>query len=114
MKNRLRKKIKVRGVQWTLRSEKGLTDELGHEVSGICDNRTKTIFVEEGLKPVDFLETLIHEYIHACWFEAGIDDVVHDIVLEHMFINAVAKEMAILSSFWSEWFAWGYKSHKKD
>jgi hypothetical protein len=56
------------------------------------------------LPPVEFLETLLHEYLHACWFEAGIDDVEPNEVLEHWIINAIAKDMASNAAFWRSIF----------
>jgi hypothetical protein len=101
---RIRRKIKIRGSSWTIRTKFCLRDTDGTPCLGLCDNDKKLIQVEEDLSTKDFLETLLHEYLHACWYEAGIDDIEPNDILEHWIINSIVKDMTINASFWASFF----------
>lgn len=96
--------LKIRGNPWKIKfpTEVIMPDD-GRSLLGLCDPNIHTISVKAGMSNFDTLETLIHEYIHACSYEQGLHDEV-DSVIEHMYVNAVAKDMAINSSFWKKLF----------
>lgn len=99
MKN-LNTTIRVKGVSWKLKTKKNLSDPTdGIAVMGYCDPRNKAIFIDSDLNYPEFVETVLHEYMHAIWFELGLDDEHIPKWVEHMFINGISKDMIVNSSF---------------
>jgi hypothetical protein len=81
-----------------------LNDE-GTPCLGLCYSDTKLILIEKDLPCDVFVEVLMHEYFHAVWFETGIDDNDPPSWLEHIFINATAKDMALNVDFFVDLFS---------
>lgn len=94
--------IMVRGTKWKIRVKRNLKfpdDDIN--VMGYCDSITRTIWIEKNQPKRLFVETLLHEYLHALWFESGIDDEQVPEWIEHIFINCIAKDMLNHPSFLS-------------
>lgn len=39
---------------------------------GVCDHRALVISVAEGLNPIEEMDTVIHELLHAIWHTSGL------------------------------------------
>ena len=91
-------------MKWKIMMKENLRDFDDTPCLGICSNAKKIIYLERNMTKSEFLETLLHEYLHACFYEAGIDDANPNEVLEHFLINSVAKDMVVNSSFWKKIF----------
>lgn len=98
------KTIYVRGVKWTIRTKFCLRDEDGTPCLGLCDDTNKLILIEQDQTREEFIETLIHEYLHAVWYGTGLDDEGVPSWVEHWYINQVSKDMLINSSFFASLF----------
>jgi hypothetical protein len=74
--------ITIRGRRWRLRYQR-----LPIGMDGECeapDVEGKRILIHKGLKDLDELETLLHEMIHAAYWdlnEEAVHDGAHDIAL---------------------------------
>ena len=75
------------------------------DASGLCCDKNKLIEIEKGLKPELELEVFIHEWIHAVWYEAGIDNQRVSLALEHMLMNPIQKDMVINARVWAKVFS---------
>lgn len=98
------KTIYVRGIKWTIKTKFCLRDENGTPCLGLCDDNKKQILLEEDQTWEEFIETLIHEYLHAVWYGTGLDDEGVPSWVEHMFVNQVSKDMIINASFFASLF----------
>ena len=91
---KLPREIPIRGTKWLVKLEDVVMDGKGELVHATCCVDHQTIELEKELKPIRLLEFFLHEYIHAVWFETGIDD--EDNVpkwVEHMIIVPLARDI---------------------
>ena len=75
-------KILIGGNHWeihklTPKLEKKYLTELKQDAAhvmlrGFCDGRNKQIFIKPGMHPEDFLQTTLHEGLHAILIEMGL------------------------------------------
>ena len=96
----LPRKIKVLGRPWKVKSYAKLELE-GVPCMGLCDFQNKTLMILKGMSAADTKETLLHEWFHACWAEAGLHDECLQPWIEHMILNAVVKELCSADEFWA-------------
>ncbi len=106
MKNlsKFKKTIYIRGIKWTIKVKNNLTDGNGNLVYGICSDRKKEILISAGISKEEFVETLLHEYMHACFFGAGMQDELIPSWVEHWFINHTTKDMILKPKFFRDLF----------
>lgn len=102
-----KKTLRIRGEKWLIKTKFALRGEDGTPYMGLCDPNTRTIYIEQDLPEDIFLETLIHEYIHAVWFECGVPDTEISMDMQHMLLNPLAKDMVAAAAFWSRLFRLG-------
>lgn len=101
--SKFKKTLRIRGARWTIRLQEFLRDE-GTPCLGLCVLDQKLILIEKHLPRDLFIETLLHEYLHAVWFELGIDDQEPPEALEHWVINGICKDMVLNSTFFRNLF----------
>jgi len=65
----------VLGELYTVEYVKGLRDEDGVKVDGLCCTTDKNIEIDAALNGEILLKTFLHEYLHAVLFEAGLEDI---------------------------------------
>jgi hypothetical protein len=99
-----RKTIYINGVRWQIRTKFCLRDADGNSCLGLCDGTNKIIHLESDMPADEFVETLIHEYLHAVWFGTGMDDEGVPSWVEHWIVNQVAKGMVLNASFFASLF----------
>lgn len=66
------KSLRIMGRQYGVNWEK--TNLLGSSAVGFCINTKLEIVVQDGLHPVEELDTLLHEIFHAIWFQMSINE----------------------------------------
>lgn len=64
--------LRIMGRQYGVNWEK--SNLLGASVVGLCVNTKLEIVVQDGLHPVEELDTLLHEVFHAIWFQMSINE----------------------------------------
>lgn len=98
------KSIIVRGRKWLVKFVEDLQNEDGVKSAGLCCDKTKTIEINKGMTADQIFEVFVHEWLHSVWFECGIDDEGIPQWVEHWFVNAIAKDMAIHAKLWAKIF----------
>jgi hypothetical protein len=71
-KKRFPGSITILGRKYKIRQGKNLVFH-GQPVLGLCDNNTKTIYIEKDQDEPLKKETLLHEAVHAMLYITGID-----------------------------------------
>jgi Zn-dependent peptidase ImmA (M78 family) len=71
-KKRFPSSITILGRKYKIRQHNNLAWQ-GQAVYGLCDNNTKTIYLEKNQEDPVKKETLLHEASHAFLFITGID-----------------------------------------
>jgi hypothetical protein len=66
------KVIKVMGKDYHIRFI--ATTPIAHENLGQCDHKKMMIAIEEDQVPVEELDTVIHEILHAIWYQMSIGE----------------------------------------
>ena len=94
----------VRGQPWKIKLVQNLRDDDGTPCLGLCDNQRKVISLCLSLEQPQLLEILLHEYIHAVFFELGFEDEDYLSLFEHILINAIAKDFTLSFSFLKQFF----------
>jgi len=97
-----KKSLRIRGHTWRVSTKFFLRDDDGTPCLGLCDFEKKQIFIEKDLPVSLFVEVLLHEYMHACWFYTGIEDEDVPKWIEHVAINSFCKEITLHASFWGQ------------
>ena len=89
------KKLDVRGTTWIINHVEQPVGDDGELANGTCEPIARVIELKKDLPPLLMLEVFFHEWVHAEWFEAGIDDELPDQHkwVEHMIIAAVSKDL---------------------
>jgi DNA-dependent RNA polymerase auxiliary subunit epsilon len=76
-KKRFPSSIMILGRKYKIKQGKGLTFQ-NMAVLGLCDNNTRTIYLEKDQDEHIKKETLLHECVHALLFITGIDQKLSD------------------------------------
>lgn len=87
------KTLDVRGTKYKVRIVDQPFDEKGEPVNGTCCGMRKEIEIIKDLPPTIVLEIFLHEYVHAVWFEMGIDEEDIPVWVEHIIIAGVSKDL---------------------
>lgn len=66
------KVIRVMGKDYALKFVG--TSPIAHENLGQCDHKKMLICIEEDQVPVEELDTVIHEILHAIWYQMSIGE----------------------------------------
>jgi hypothetical protein len=66
------KVIKVMGKDYSIKFVS--TSPIAHENLGQCDHKKMLICIEEDQVPVEELDTVIHEILHAIWYQMSIGE----------------------------------------
>lgn len=66
------KVIKVMGKNYHIKFV--ATSPIAHENLGQCDHKKMLICIEEDQVPVEELDTVIHEVLHAIWYQMSIGE----------------------------------------
>lgn len=66
------KVIKVMGKDYAIKYVG--TSPIAHENLGQCDHKKMLICIEEEQVPVEELDTVIHEILHAIWYQMSIGE----------------------------------------
>lgn len=70
---KLRPKVsKVMGKDYVIKFVS--TSPIAHENLGQCDHKKMLICIEEDQVPVEELDTVIHEILHAIWYQMSIGE----------------------------------------
>jgi len=96
--------MKVRGRTWRVRVVDDLKNDDGLSASGLCSDKLKLIEIELGMTDDQSFEVFIHEWLHAVWYECGIDDENVPSWIEHWFVGAVSKDMQLHADKWLKIF----------
>lgn len=64
--------IKVMGKNYQIKFVN--TSPIAHENLGQCDHKKMLICIEEEQVPVEELDTVIHEILHAIWYQMSIGE----------------------------------------
>ena len=78
----------IKGKTWKIKKLKRVVHADGEECRGLADFDTHTITIEKGMEPLQEVQILIHELIHAALHEAhlgpnsGLPDSVEEIVCD--------------------------------
>ena len=82
--------IKINGIKWRVLGvspfDSSLKKENGDYALGMCDNRVKTIYINNDLNDYYFKKVLAHELTHAAMFSYRIhlnyyqEEVIADII----------------------------------
>lgn len=85
--------INVLGKKWKVKRLKTCHDSDGKIVDGTACFKDKTITLTKDAP--NEIEIFIHEWLHAIWFESGIEDELPDKLkfLEHWAIIPAARDM---------------------
>ncbi len=89
----LPKTLVIRGCAWRIVLSAQPIDDNGEFANGTACGLQKQIELKRDLPPSLLLETFLHEYIHAVWFEQGIDEEDIPVWIEHMVIAGVSKDV---------------------
>jgi hypothetical protein len=66
------KVVRVMGRDYHMKYVK--TSAIAHENLGQCDHKKMTIAITEDQVPVEELDTIIHEILHAIWYQMSIGE----------------------------------------
>ena len=78
----------IKGKTWKIKKLKRVVHADGEECRGLADFDTRVITLEKGMEPLQEVQILIHELIHAVLHEAhlspnsGLPDSVEEIVCD--------------------------------
>ena len=89
------KKICVRGRDYRIKFEKQLRSDHGHPLHGYCDSQNKTIVLSDDSPEYELLDTFLHEYFHAIWYESGIYSEDIPTWIEHIYLTNISHDMLI-------------------
>lgn len=87
-----RRSFNVMGVTYRMIDPKGM----GEDKMGEVNLTDKLIRIREGLSPYEYLETLLHELIHAKDYESGLYQTFDRTAIE---VNAETTAKMILANF---------------
>jgi len=86
------KTVTIRGRLWRLEWIDGLVGEYGY-----CDAGTQTIKIDRETKsPQLIAEVIVHELLHAAWFQAGLPRSEGSMVEEETVVTALAPPLVDL------------------
>lgn len=63
--------VKIGGFTWKIEEHQGVAEEGG--VFGSTHSHTQKIFIEPGLTQQKKEQTLLHEILHAIWWQSGLN-----------------------------------------
>lgn len=72
----LPKTIKIGGFQWEIKEDQGVAHE--GSVFGSTHHHSQTLFIEPNLNGQKQEQTVLHEVMHAIWWQSGLDRMFGD------------------------------------
>lgn len=84
----LPKELKIGGFQWTVEEQKDIANE--SSVFGSTHTQSQKIFIEPGLNIQKRDQTLLHEVMHAIWWQSGLERIFDDRKMEEKVVHAMA------------------------
>ena len=82
------KKLKIGGFTWNVKLESSTTSEQG--LFGATHFPSQTIYIQPDITPQKQEHTLIHEVLHAIFWQNGLPRIMADDKQEEMIINSVS------------------------
>lgn len=76
----------IKGKEWKVKRVWRLRVE-GEDCDGTIDGETREIKIVHGLNKEELLDTYLHEFLHAIWFEYGLYHFIGQDVSEIMSHN---------------------------
>ena len=80
--------VKIGGFDWTIHENQDVARE--GNIFGSTHFTTQKIFIEPGLPEQKRDQTLLHETMHAIWWQTGLERIVEDKKLEEKIIHALS------------------------
>lgn len=87
------KKINARGTDYSIKFVPHLTDEESERaLYGYCDPNEKTIVINDSAPNKELLDTFMHEWLHAIWYESGISQEDVPTWVEHIYLCGITSD----------------------
>lgn len=81
-------RIKIGGFDWSIKSDANVTYE--GQIHGSTHNQTQTIFLDQDGTQQKREQTLLHEIMHAIWWQSGLVKRFTDHKMEEEVIDALS------------------------
>lgn len=81
-------KLKIGGFTWQVEENGDVSNE--GNIFGSTHTRTQKIFLEPGLTKQKLEQTLLHEVMHAVWWQSGLSKMSFDLNVEETIVHALS------------------------
>lgn len=89
------KSVDVRGRKYSVKLAKVGCNEDGHPILGYCDRYKKEICIGMECPDEELLDTFLHEYFHAVWYESGLYSEDVPAWVEHIFLVNIVHDILL-------------------
>ena len=89
------KSIPARGRDYKVKVKKIGRNEDGHSILGYCDRYKKEICINVECPDEELLDTFLHEYFHAIWYESGLYSEDIPAWVEHIFLVNITHDLLL-------------------
>lgn len=81
-------KLKIGGFEWSVQSHEDVSRE--SDTFGSTHTATQKIFIEPNIPQQKKEQTLLHEILHAVWWQNGIERTTEDKKLEERVVHSLS------------------------